>query len=612
MYFSALCRLSAAIVMSLALAGPSLSATLPPLERSHDFRIPSPTDPQVRVTPLPMSSAKAFGDSERVSYLSFDGKTYELNRFHGKYVDLLLPDVWLGPQALSPELVRHFLDRTDMIYQYFRDQIGQEPAGDGPLPIAILPEVCASDGLGCSSIGIKGIEMADVPEYRALYWQEIAEDYPSGVLVHEMTHNFDVFGPYLWYVNDGAHGWTTFITTYYYTFTHEGDVNLTPEEGTEQWLSYASPYFDDPTATWASCIRDDQCEDRYITPRNVYGAFGLKIALRHGPQTVLGFTAFLRQYVQSHQPPATAEEKNDLYVEALAAGAHVNLSCEVDALRWSISDDLRQRMKQLYGTKNPACEDQDHDGYTPLQGDCNDHLASVHPGARELPNHLDDNCDGSVDERIYHNGGSIFTPQELALPAEVQGNMGSSTLDVNHFQLHLPASERIHLELCVKDPNASSNVAISPDVYGPDLLAVLYQYDGECSGQSLVIGAGDWYLDTFVDSETPLDYTMTVQKAAPWPLPPWARTAAPAAKGRQWILKAPMAIHPPAAPTAVRFWVSGQGYVGTVPYSRNASFVWSPPAGVDPGAEGLTYRAQLLAGGVPIYEVTPPQAFPAP
>jgi hypothetical protein len=73
MSFSVLCRLSAAIVMSLILAGSASGATLPPLERSHDFRIPSPSDPRERVTPLPMSSAKAFGDSERVAYLGFDG-----------------------------------------------------------------------------------------------------------------------------------------------------------------------------------------------------------------------------------------------------------------------------------------------------------------------------------------------------------------------------------------------------------------------------------------------------------------------------------------------------------------------------------------------------------
>ena len=38
--------------------------------------------------------------------------------------------------------------------------------------------------LGCGSVGVKGVEMADAPEYRETYWREIAADIPSGVLIH--------------------------------------------------------------------------------------------------------------------------------------------------------------------------------------------------------------------------------------------------------------------------------------------------------------------------------------------------------------------------------------------------------------------------------------------
>ena len=41
--------------------------------------------------------------------------------------------------------------------------------------------------------------------------------------------------------------------------------------------------------------------------------------------------------------------------------------------------------------------DQDGDGYSPSQGDCDDHDPHVHPGARELNNGVDDNCDGVAD-----------------------------------------------------------------------------------------------------------------------------------------------------------------------------------------------------------------------
>jgi hypothetical protein len=45
--------------------------------------------------------------------------------------------------------------------------------------------------------------------------------------------------------------------------------------------------------------------------------------------------------------------------------------------------------------------DQDHDGYTPAQGDCDDCNPLVNPGAIEIPgNGVDDDCNGLVDEPI--------------------------------------------------------------------------------------------------------------------------------------------------------------------------------------------------------------------
>ena len=43
-------------------------------------------------------------------------------------------------------------------------------------------------------------------------------------------------------------------------------------------------------------------------------------------------------------------------------------------------------------------QDDDGDGYSEVDGDCDDMLASVYPGATELDNHLDDDCDGEIDE----------------------------------------------------------------------------------------------------------------------------------------------------------------------------------------------------------------------
>jgi hypothetical protein len=45
-----------------------------------------------------------------------------------------------------------------------------------------------------------------------------------------------------------------------------------------------------------------------------------------------------------------------------------------------------------------AMLDLDGDGYSICGGDCNDENAAVHPGATEVCNGVDDNCDGTVDE----------------------------------------------------------------------------------------------------------------------------------------------------------------------------------------------------------------------
>jgi Cys-rich repeat protein len=45
-----------------------------------------------------------------------------------------------------------------------------------------------------------------------------------------------------------------------------------------------------------------------------------------------------------------------------------------------------------------ACEDVDADGFSVCDNDCDDHDASVNPGAAELCDQIDNDCDGQIDE----------------------------------------------------------------------------------------------------------------------------------------------------------------------------------------------------------------------
>jgi len=53
---------------------------------------------------------------------------------------------------------------------------------------------------------------------------------------------------------------------------------------------------------------------------------------------------------------------------------------------------------------SPALPDVDGDGFSACQGDCNDGNAAVHPGAAEVCNLIDDNCNGLIDEGFDQDG----------------------------------------------------------------------------------------------------------------------------------------------------------------------------------------------------------------
>jgi hypothetical protein len=566
-------------------------------------------DPALRAKAVQTLPGTAFGTGERVSYTAFNGTVWELTRFQGRYVAILLPDSWMGPAALSAEQIRSFVDRSDLVYRQLMDWEGVEPAGDGLLNIAVIPYTC---GLGCGLIGVKGIEIADIDWMAPSRWDEIKADKGVGVLIHGMTHNFDVFEPYLAYFPNAPEAWTDFVNMYYFVYTQEGQVGSMPEEVAGDWLVATAPYFKDPTATWESCVRDGQCGDRGITANNAWGGFGFRLALYYGPKSAKGFMTFLREYRQTHQPPATTEGKNDLYVEALSAGAGRNLTCAARAWSWPISKDLHDSLKKLYGAANPDCADLDHDGFSRLTGDCDDQRAWVHPGAVEIPaNGLDDDCDGRVDESVLvePTGGDFPRPLTVSIPVEITARI-ADTSDDEIFLFSKPGS-RVRFELC-SHPDYQGFLFLY-DEQAAGFLGFRFVFEGYCDRAGWNIGPGLWRFDVALNALShPGGYTVEAHATPPWPAPPWATVTPGHAEGGQIMLAASMASSepPPGQPTTIRFWVNGLGIVGSVPYAPSVSFAWTPPAGFDPTT--LSYRAQLLSQGVPMHDFTAPQAMANP
>ena len=50
------------------------------------------------------------------------------------------------------------------------------------------------------------------------------------------------------------------------------------------------------------------------------------------------------------------------------------------------------------GGEDPNDVDDDGDGFTENQGDCDDSNSTMYPGAEEFCNNADDDCDGEIDD----------------------------------------------------------------------------------------------------------------------------------------------------------------------------------------------------------------------
>ena len=419
---------SAVAILALTLAAQDQhSVPPPPVDGVRDYVYPNqrpiPRDVAAAAAPEP-------ADGTTVSYKAFDGTQYTLVQYNGTYVAFLIQPSSLALGRYTEAQLRAVIDHIDVTYTHFRDLMGGEPSGTTPLLHIAFVKTC---GGGCGWIGAKGIELA--PEMLDPANTEYGgADYTSpysiyAFVTHEMTHNFDFYSSYIMYGPDVGHSWTDFMNFYLHVYDQEGAIDsgakyypLALMQSTVD--RYFTPYLGFPNFNWTACVQNNTCDSANSMAQHAQGGMAMRIAQLHYPEAVKPAIQYLKSAIASRHLDAAKMDvlgKNDLLLESLANGARANVVCYVDQWKWPISSTLRAQLATAFGD-NANCVDHDGDGYSVVQGDCNDHNAAVHPGGVEVLDGLDNDCNGIVDDVLITENyrirsvGLIAYERESSLP----------------------------------------------------------------------------------------------------------------------------------------------------------------------------------------------------
>jgi uncharacterized repeat protein (TIGR01451 family) len=573
----------------------------------------------LRGTQLSISSALS---PHQITYTSFGGTTYKLTAYDGLYVRYAFPAEWLGAGGLSETEIAQLLDLTDIVYEHMAEVVRGIPTdaqdGVGPLlTIAVVPTVSPAgqpvSGLGV--IGRKGVEIN--PNTLSGLKLNLSQGLVTEVVIHEMSHNFDLYHVWLTYGHDWAHAWTNFLIPYVQHYSHSGSLLW----GANALLDKTLPDYLGPwkaagvTSTWDACVRDQQLQPcPSIRPNDVWAGLLLTYAKFHGPDALKRAMDYLKAYKAAHTVlTVMADDNNDTLVEALASGAGVNVAGDADWLRWKVSATERAGLASRFPIASPYSLDRDGDTFKPLDGDTDDANASVHPGAAEVQNGKDDDCNGLVDEQVVRESNDLpsFAWEEttmLSTPARLAGAHNSAQdSDAVCLDVSVPRFVRFTLKT-----QPSANVTL--DIRHASIQGQITQLSGTglMSKTIFLDRPGIWWLQVSAQPGGGFGSYELLVGPAPDNLDSLTATAR-GQGGAPLTLSAayPLGVVIPTGATSIRYWAAGLGLIGQS--ALQGTILWTPPSGLEVGV-----RAQLMQGVTPLSRfsaaagITDPTPTPTP
>jgi len=572
-----------------------------PATAGRDYLLPGESRGGFISAPIKTQSAQS-GNAKQstVNYQAFDGTNYVLEPHAGRFVTVLLPVTASGEGPFTQDHIEELVDRLDILYSIYRDLMKGEPNGSGPLTIAFVPATCGS---GCGLIGSKGVEIKqDTNTYNNII-ADLNAGEPDTVLTHEMAHNFDLYWNYLHYLPDHGHAWTDMFEFFApFRFAREEHKQQTPDDMYQSPSnSVWKPYLEDQKANWERCVKDQLCHAEGFTENHLWAMIYYRIEALYGIDAITGSFAYLKDYVQSHTPPKTTQDKEDLRLMSLAVGAHTNISCDLSVLKWPVSSTLQSDMQARFGSQSKYCSDSDHDGYSVVEGDCDDHDAARNPGALEVQgNGTDDDCDGTVDESNLVESVSTDFPGfstnavKNDLPLEITGSLSSSN-DRDAVRFTLPPNGRVEAKLCVQDGFSGWVSALQPN---GQFLDSEFWYDylatSGCSRKVYDFGKlASGNLEVSAD-KNPGQYSLSISPAKDMPaeFSPMLNVVPRTGGGMNIVVNDPQGSLAALGTDAIEVWVSGQALTLNAPYSAQVSIpltsVTAP--GLSPGSQ---YQARL-------------------